>query len=429
MKRIVIFGGYGTESAVPAFRGPVEDGERALAPDLARGFMLLLIALANTPWYLWGRELRASTIHPPGGSAADRIVQIVGIVAVDFRVYPMFAFLFGYGMVQMISRQRAGGHPETAALALLRRRNLWLLLFGFAHAALLWQGDILGAYGLTGLLLGRLFLRRGDRVLLTWAAIGTGVLVLTALLGVAGACLAATAESPPRVAGYLPLGTASVAESDPITAALERLTFWPVVVVGQGLVGLALPVSVVLGFWAARHRIMERPGEHLPLLRRVAVAGVAIGWLGGLPHAAAVMGVLDVPEESMFVFGMSQTVTGLPAGLGYVAVFGLVGHRLGRRRRPGRVAATTVSGMASGMASAMTAVGRRSLSAYLAQSVLCAPVLAAWGLGLGARLHSASMAGYAAGVWTITVVAAVLLERRRHRGPAETLLRRLTYRR
>lgn len=402
-------------------RGPVQTGERALAPDLARGFMLLLIAVANTPWYLWGRELRATTIHPPGGSALDRITQVAAIVGVDCRVYPMFAFLFGYGMVQLLSRQRAAGHSERAVRALLRRRGLWLLLFGFVHAALLWQGDILGAYGLAGLLLSWLFLRRKDRTLLVWAAIGVGVLTLATLLGVVWACFAA--DTSPGIVGYLPLGAASVAESDPFAAALGRLAFWPMVVVGQGLLGLVMPVAIVLGFWAARRRILEQPGEHLPLLRRVAVTGIAIGWLGGLPHAAAVMGVLRIPEESMFVFELSQTATGLPAGLGYAAVFGLVGHRLahrlGRRRRPGPVS-TAVAAVAS--------VGRRSLSAYLAQSLLCAPVLAAWGLGVGAHLHSASVAGYAIGVWLITVAAAHGLERRDNRGPAEVLLRRLTYR-
>ncbi|MFF3440683.1 DUF418 domain-containing protein [Streptosporangium sp. NPDC002721] len=395
-------------------RGPVRAGERALAPDLARGFMLLLIAVANTPWYLWGRELRATTIHPPGGSALDRITQVVAIVGVDFRVYPMFAFLFGYGMVQLLSRQRAAGHTEPAVRALLRRRSLWLLLFGFAHAALLWQGDILGAYGLAGLLLSGLFLRRKERTLLVWAAIGMGVLALATLLSVVAACFATNAS--PGILGYLPFGAASSAESGPFAAALGRLAFWPMVVVGQGLLGLVLPVAIVLGFWAARRRILEQPGEHLPLLRRVAVTGIAVGWLGGLPHAAAVMGVLRIPEESMFVFEVSQTATGLPAGLGYAAVFGLAGHRLGRRRRPGPVA------------TAVAATGRRSLSAYLAQSLLCAPVLAAWGLGAGAHLHSASVAGYAIGVWLITVAAAYALERRGSRGPAEALLRRLTYR-
>ncbi len=34
-------------------RGPARPGERALAPDLARGFMLLLIVLSNTGFHLW----------------------------------------------------------------------------------------------------------------------------------------------------------------------------------------------------------------------------------------------------------------------------------------------------------------------------------------------------------------------------------------
>jgi hypothetical protein len=34
-------------------RGPVRPAERALAPDLARGGMLLLIVLSNTGFHLW----------------------------------------------------------------------------------------------------------------------------------------------------------------------------------------------------------------------------------------------------------------------------------------------------------------------------------------------------------------------------------------
>ena len=67
------------------------------------------------------------------------------------------------------------------------------------------------------------------------------------------------------------------------------------------------------------------------------------------------------------------------------------------------------------------------MTCYLAQSVLCAPLLAAWGLGLGAELGSASMATFAIGVWVITIAYALWLERRASPGPAETLLRRLVY--
>ncbi|MFI6901759.1 DUF418 domain-containing protein [Nonomuraea sp. NPDC050394] len=385
-------------------------GGRALAPDLARGGMLLLIAIANTPWYLWDRPLRPSTIHPPGGSALDRIVQVLSIVTVDFRVYPMFAFLFGYGMVQAIRRRQAAGQAGDAAPARLRRRHLWLLAFGLVHAALLWQGDILGAYGLAGLLLAPLFLHRGDRTLLTWSVIGFCLLVVVTSIGVAAAYLTTGVSELP---GVVSLGTAASGQGDLLAAALDRLAFWPVVTVGQGLLALALPVAIVLGMWAARRHVLERPSVRLPLLRWVAAVGVTIGWLGGLPHALVVMGWWAMPPESTVIFELTQLTTGLPAGLGYAAAFALLGHRLTRTTRRGPAVL------------AVAALGRRSLSGYLAQSVLCAPVLAAWGAGLGAHLHSAAIAGYAVAVWLITVAGAWLLERHGRPGPAEVALRRL----
>ena len=51
-------------------------------------------------------------MHPRDGSSLDAIVQAVIITTVDMRVYPMFAFLFGYGMVQLFRRQIDAGTPE-----------------------------------------------------------------------------------------------------------------------------------------------------------------------------------------------------------------------------------------------------------------------------------------------------------------------------
>src|SRR5690606_32512219 len=76
---------------------------------------------------------------------------------------------------------------------------------------------------------------------------------------------------------------------------------------------------------------------------------------------------------------------------------------------------------------AFQAVGKRSLTCYLAQSVLCAPVLAAWGLGLGEHLSSWSMLLYAVAVGAVIRPFAIWPERRGMRGPAEALLRRLMY--
>jgi hypothetical protein len=44
-------------------RGPVRAAERAIAPDLARGLMLLLIVTSNTTFFLWGVEYDAAGQH------------------------------------------------------------------------------------------------------------------------------------------------------------------------------------------------------------------------------------------------------------------------------------------------------------------------------------------------------------------------------
>ena len=70
-----------------------------------------------------------------------------------------------------------------------------------------------------------------------------------------------------------------------------------------------------------------------------------------------------------------------------------------------------------------------SLSAYVFQSVAWLTLLAPYTLALGTRFASPMLAGLAAAfaVWLVSLWAANMLERRGSRGPAETLLRRLTY--
>ncbi|WP_150243691.1 DUF418 domain-containing protein [Nocardiopsis quinghaiensis] len=397
-------------------RGPTGAGERALAPDLARGSMLLFIALANTAWYLWAVPISGFSAHPEPRGPLDAVAQFLTVVAVDSRSYPMFAFLFGYGMVQLARRQEAAGTSARDVNALLRRRNLWLLVFGFVHALLLWMGDVLGAYGLAGLVLGWLFLRRADRTLLVWAGALTGLILLLSAFSLVGLVFA-SADGPAAPALGLQQLAAGIGDPSWWNAALGRVAVWPLLVLGQGLLGLAVPTAVLFGYWAARRRILEEPGNNLALLRRTALFGIAVGWLGGLPSALAQVGVWELSPAQVGMLSMPHMATGLACGLGYVALIALAAHRLQERGRGSGV-----------VVEALAATGRRSLSAYLAQSVLCAPVLAAWGLGVGAHLTSWSVFLFAVGVWLVTVAAAHALERAGRRGPAEALLRRLAYR-
>src|SRR5256885_8720860 len=86
-------------------RGPVTGRERALAPDLIRNAMLLLIGLANSANFAFAGQ--------PGVESAphgfERILNFLKLTFVDARAYPVFAVMFGYGLVQLTRRQRSAG--------------------------------------------------------------------------------------------------------------------------------------------------------------------------------------------------------------------------------------------------------------------------------------------------------------------------------
>jgi uncharacterized membrane protein YeiB len=164
----------------------------------------------------------------------------------------------------------------------------------------------------------------------------------------------------------------------------------------------------------ARAELLDRPWEHRAALRRIAGIGIPVGLLGGLPFALTVGGFWNPSGLANFLLGMLHSITGVAAGAGYVALFGLWAAA---RRDVGR----------SGAVSALAATGERSLTCYLWQSLILAPVLSAWGLGLGDDIGTAAAYLLALSVWASSVVVAVLLARAGSRGPAEKLLRRLIY--
>ena len=431
-----------TSEETPVRRGGVRAEERALAPDLARGIMLLLIVLSNTAFHLWAARRGPSGWQPADGSWLDHAVQFTMIIVLDLRVYPLFAFLFGYGMMQLFLRQTAAGNSERGAARILRRRSLWLIVIGLLHSTLLMAGDIVGYYGVLSLVLGLVFLRRSERALKRWICAGAVLIVFFAAQPVVSALLRGElgtlgdAGAEPGFMAY------AAQEGNWLTAAGTRLEtglFITFLASALALVGGGY-VVFLLGFWAARRRVLEEPGRHRTLLRRTAVIGITVGWLGALPAALAHVGALDVPADAQSEEGaltLLRDVTGNAAGLGYVAAVALFVHWwTSRRARVGAgeiagSAASAIGGAGAGagatVVAAVSAVGKRSLSCYLAHSLLFAPVLAAWGLGLGEHLSSWTMALFAVGVWLLTVAGAYALERAGRRGPAEAVLRRLMY--
>ncbi|MFW5417789.1 DUF418 domain-containing protein [Nocardiopsis sp. CNT-189] len=369
--------------------GDAAPPRRSLAPDLARGVMLLVIATAHAHMF-------AQMSGAPGGGIADawdRIATGTMALFADLRGYPMFAALFGYGLARIHRRRTEQGQDWPRTRRLLRRRGLWMAAFGAVHAVLLFFGDILAVYGVLALVFTGA-LRLSDRGLLraAWAALA----VVTASLLAFGLALPAGAKPE------IPEG---------VTAELFfRLSMWPFLLVFM-LFATAFPFLV--GMWAGRRRLLERPGPYLPLLRRTAAIGVPVAVAGGLPQALVLTGAWTPP--SLPVAALVSTlhqVSGFAGGFGYAALIALAAARISARG-PGPV--TT----------ALAALGRRSLTFYLLQSVAWAALFASYGFGL--EVSTAAGVAIGAAVWAVTVALAGLMHRAGMSGPAETALRRLAY--
>ncbi|GAA3086744.1 putative membrane protein YeiB [Kribbella aluminosa] len=396
-----------TTQTLPAadHRGPVTGRERALAPDLIRGAMLLLIGLANSANFAFAGQ--------PGVESAphgfERILNLLKLTFVDARAYPVFAVMFGYGLVQLARRQQSAGATTSAVQRILVKRNAWLIVFGVVHATLLYFGDFLGAYGVVGIACALVLLNRGDKfhriVLAVWA-----FMTLETLFVAAKAVLAIVSSSGPTQA-LTNSPNPSLAATSYLSSLVDRLHEYPLHMASV----LGFVVIVWLGIWAARKQLLENPAAHKTLLTRVAVGCLGITFVGGLPLALIGAGWLHVDQAAVDAADLLSQVSGMFGGPGYVALFGLIVARIRKQSKQ------------SLPVRAISALGQRSLSGYLFQSVSWMILLAPFTLDLrfGSTAYTAALV--AIGVWVISVIGAYAMSRRSYRGPAETLLRRLVY--
>ncbi|RFU66862.1 DUF418 domain-containing protein [Peribacillus saganii] len=140
---------------------PISAKERIVTIDIIRGFALLGIFLVNMPAFHSPVFLET---HPEY-TGLDYWLDLFLQLFVQTKFYTMFSFLFGLGFYIFMSRAEQKG---LKIRRLFSRRLFFLLLFGGAHLILLWFGDILLTYALTGFLL-LLFYKRKTKTILIWA--------------------------------------------------------------------------------------------------------------------------------------------------------------------------------------------------------------------------------------------------------------------
>jgi uncharacterized protein len=385
--------------------------EREPILDVLRGFALLGILLVNI------ELMRGPDVVPlffgflpeVTTSAADDVVGSLIAWLAAGKFVSSFALLFGVGAALIVGRARQRGR---APRGLLARRYGLLLGLGLLHMVLLFPGDILFVYGVTGMVL-LAFVDVQPRTATRWAI---GLIGLAAVLTVAltalpggpvpledGGTLAELAvELQQRtLEAYTSGGYGSIVLVNAVQAALVQagqLTLLP------WFLGMFL-----LGFALGRSGVVQDLRSYRPQLRRAALLGLAIGLPLNLPGVA--LGILGTGAEGtsrwLLALGGLTTTVGAPVlAIGYLATVALLCLRFGPLPLLGPV-------------------GRMALTAYLLQSVLALVAFA--GFGLYGELGIAASLWVVLGIWVAVVAVANLWMRSFAFGPVEWAWRSLTY--
>ena len=397
-------------------------GVRYPAPDVARGFMLLLIAVANVPQWSKAPAESAGTFQ---ASAADAWWVFVRTLFVDHRAYPLFAMLFGFGLMTMVNRRTASGTraylqslpgvdagreptPQEQAWAreqatvdarrLVRRRGWWMLLFGFVHG-IFFVGDIIGVYGLVAVVFAGWLSRKRYTALCI-----SGVVIAVVAVS---AYMAIDLFAPQMAAQMSGEQTSSIPTTLPWFVV--NMSSWAYALLAQFLVTLIVPAAMI-GARLADTSIIIHPERHRGLLVAVGIGGLTLG-AGGALHSALTK-VMSVPAWPWDL--AAKELFGVASACGWLALLVLY------------AGGPTADGRLTGLRRLASAVGRRSMTAYLSQTILFGTIFVIVPLlvtGERLWLGQAAAALVAVAVWLVIVVLCVVLERGGRAGPFETLLR------
>ncbi|MCY1025976.1 DUF418 domain-containing protein, partial [Mammaliicoccus sciuri] len=120
--------------------------QRIFSIDALRGFSLLGILLMNILTFAYPYQIINPFEFFQHQDGAWFKISSLFIIA---SFYPIFAFLFGYGLSIMYQNSLDKGlnyYP------MITRRLLFLLLLGIIHGVFIFYGDILSTYALLGLI-------------------------------------------------------------------------------------------------------------------------------------------------------------------------------------------------------------------------------------------------------------------------------------
>ena len=356
---------------------PLPAPTRIVSLDVIRGIAVMGIFSVNVIAFAMIFPAYFNPVAYGGATGENFVIWLVNYVVIDGKLRTLFSMLFGASMLLVIERAAAAGRsPAKTHYA----RMIVLMLFGLVHFYVIWHGDILVLYALTGMIA---FLFRYCRVrtMLIWAT----CLLVFATLMFSGASYQIrqadlAAHSPTATAKQIRQWNSMAAfaiKPEAQNAEETQLALSPVVERAQHMLtergtepftsflGFGVQTLALMLFGMAGYRSGFLTGEWaVARYRRIAMSTLAIGGLVTLALG------LWVASANFYIPLIFFTFLGIGGPIQLAMAFGYAALIILLSRGGGALTARTA------------AVGRAAFSNYLGTSILAALIFYGDGFGL-----------------------------------------------
>ncbi|HIH9874656.1 TPA: DUF418 domain-containing protein YeiB [Klebsiella pneumoniae] len=373
--------------------------ERNVTLDFVRGVAILGILLLNISAFGLPKAAYLNPAWSGSASLSDAWTWALLDLLAQVKFLTLFALLFGAGLQLLLPRGKRWIQSRLTLLALL----------GFIHGLFFWDGDILLAYALVGLVSWRMV--REEHHVKSLFNTGvvlylTGIAVLVLLGMISGT--AANRSWAPDAANlqyeqYWKLHGGMEAVSNRADMLSDNLLAlgaqygWQLA--GMMLMGAALMRSGWLkGQFSLRH------------YRRTGALLVAAGMAVNLPAIFAQWYLAWDYRWCAFLLQAPRELSAPLQAIGYAALAWGYWPQLCRFRLVGAIAC----------------VGRMALTNYLLQTLICTTLF--YHLGLFMRFDRLQLLAFVPPIWAVNLLVSSLWLRRFRQGPVEWLWRQLTLR-
>ena len=381
--------------------------DRIVLLDSLRGLGVLGILLCNMPDFAVAPPLSESVANWPHGTGAATLgVWAVTQWLFQRKFVTLFAMLFGVSIFLV-----GGERSELERGAILRKRLLWMVVFGLLHGFAIWFGDVLLSYALAGFAVMRArswapkkLIRTGVIIWVVFSLMMTvGVTVAALIQHDAAQATLETAKAAAKFkAAELQYGGTFVQSL--IQNAKDRLEFLP----GEPFIFVMTSALMMIGLGCFKLGVLTGEASKRTYVTLVAVGLTASALIAGM---IVVQIVLGLPRPLGMIFTGVQWMTAPLTTLAYVGLM---------------VFAARSTGFWSAIPRTLAPVGQMAFTNYLTQSLIMTAIFyGGRGLALHGKVDRPVLAALTVATWIVQILWSRWWMDRFEMGPLEWIWRRL----